>query len=133
MPQIVEQTTTTRTRWYSGLLTPQNVILLISAITTLEYFVFRTNITNKSISTKADEKEVTVLKEQVGSKADEKEITILKEQVKDLEDKVNRQYGVAKDDREKENAAIEEVADWMHEERGRQAGYKQAMDEVKKK
>jgi flagellar biosynthesis/type III secretory pathway protein FliH len=117
MPEIVEQTTTTRTRWYSGLLTPQNVILLISVITTVEYFVFKTNLTNKSIS----------------GKADEKEITILKEQIKDLEDRVNRQYGAAKEDREKENAAIEEVADWKHYEQGRQAGYKQAMEEVKKK
>jgi hypothetical protein len=116
MPEIVEQTTRTTTRWYSSILTPQNVVLLISLFVSATFFVFRMNMVAKNIN----------------DKADEKEIVLLKEQIKALEEKVNRQYGTAKDDRDKENAAIEEVADWMHEERGRQAGYKQAMEEKKK-
>lgn len=67
----------------------------------------------------------------ISTKADESEVTSLKEQVKDLEERVNRQYATARDDREKENKAIEEVADWMHFELGKQ--HQQEVDEMKQK
>ena len=63
--------------------------------------------------------------DEIQHKADADDVKALKEQV-------GRQYSTERDDREKEMKAIEEVADWMHYEQGRQAGYKQAMEELKK-
>jgi hypothetical protein len=51
------------------------------------------------------------------------------EALKALQDQVNRQYQVNSDDKVKENAAIEEVADYMHE----QIGYQKAVNDTKQK
>lgn len=48
-----------------------------------------------------------------------------RETLKDLSDKVTAQYARAKEDRDNESKAIEEVADYMHYEKGRQAGLKE--------
>ena len=115
MPKMIEQTTTgkTTTKWWSNYLTPQTMFWICAGFVWAVVFW-------------KDSKENWA---KIGTKADESEIVTLKEQVKDLEERVNRQYSTARDDREKENKAIEEVADWMHYQRG----YKQAMDDIKNK
>jgi len=113
---MMEQKTvggTTTTKWWSPYLTPQTMFWILAGFVGVVIFW-------------KDSKDNWA---KIGTKADESEIIALKEQVKDLEDRVNRQYATARDDREKENKAIEEVADWMHEEIGYE---KKAMEDRKK-
>jgi hypothetical protein len=55
------------------------------------------------------------------------------EDFRSLKEQVTRQYSTAKEDREKEGKQIEEALDWIEYEKGRQAGYKQAIEELKNK
>lgn len=61
----------------------------------------------------------TKLEESIARKAEVDDLKALKDQV-------TRQYTTAKDDKEKEMRAIEEIADWKHE----QEGYWKAMKEL---
>lgn len=113
MPEIIEQTTTgkTTTKWWTPYMTPQTMVWVLAA------FVYGVVFWKDSHDNW--------------------------DKTNELEEKVNRQYNIARDereklmisqkeDREREFKAIEEVADWMHYEKGRQAGYLQAVNDMKK-
>lgn len=120
--QIIKDQTTT-TRWFSKTIDVKTALTivggLLSFIVACSFFYWK--------SEAAWEKQHD----------DKVEVMAL---IKALEEKVNRQYSTAtadkekilqaqKEDKDREFQMIEEVADWMHEQIGRQ----QAIDEMKKR
>lgn len=119
MPEIIETTTTgkTTTKWWSNYLTPQTMFWICAG------FVWAVIFWKDSHDNWDKTKQLEL---NIERKADADDLKALKEQV-------TRQYSTAKEDREKESKQIEEALDWIEFEKGRQAGYKQAMEELKHK
>lgn len=117
MSEVIKEQQTV-TKWFAKQIDIKTVIMivggLITAMLTTAFFYWNTHLNwDKGDQT---EKRVSSLEK---SKVDREEFLLLKEQVQ-------RQYTSAKEDRDKEFKAIEEVADWMHYEKGRQQGIAEA-------
>lgn len=91
------KTTTTTTKWYSSLLTPQTFLLALSGIIAGTLFWFKTEDNWKKTETKADRDDVKMLEERI----------------KDLEDRVTRQYSVQREQSDKLSKDIEQSLDWQ--------------------
>lgn len=102
--------------WVGSFLTPQTMLWILAGFVTL--VIFWKDSHDNFDKTKELEKAI-------GAKADADDLRALKEQV-------NRIYSTNKEDREKENKAIEEVADWMHEQEGRRMA-EEAMNRVQRR
>lgn len=89
--------------WVGSFLTPQTLLWILAGFVSL--VVFWKDSHDNWDKTKA-------LETVVATKADADDLKALKEQV-------NRIYSTMKDDKERENREIEQVADWMHEQEGR--------------
>lgn len=111
MPDMVETTSTgkTTTKFWSNYLTPQTMLFILGGFVSL--VIFWKDSHDNWDKTKE-------LENQLKLKADADDLKSLKEQV-------TRQYGTAKEDREKESKQIEEALDWIEFEKGRQAGLKE--------
>lgn len=112
----IETTDKEKQFWLHTFLTPQ----VIGSI--LLFFIGCVVFWQKTSDNWTQTKEVST---QVALKAD-------KSDVRAIDEKFTRQSSENKKDIELLKAAIEDVADWKHYEQGRQAGYKQRMDEEKK-
>ena len=114
MAEMVEQTTQgrTTTKWLTNVLNPQTFLWIMAGFVSVVIFW-------------KDSKDNWA---KIGTKADESEIQALKAQVNDLQSKVNSQYTTQRMMNDNTNKAIEEVADWMHE----QIGFQKALTETKK-
>lgn len=115
MAELIKQTTTTTTKWYQSLLTPQVVLFILSGLVAVVIFWIKTEDNWKQTATKADKETVDKLEEKI----------------KDLEDKVTRQYSVQRDQNEKELIQIEEALDWQHEWDGYWKGLKEKASPLK--
>ena len=80
----------------------QSLWLIIGGIVAIVAFVLKVNSDNADLKMKASKEDVEQLRDKVI----------------DLEGRVSRQYQTAKEDRDAEFKAIEEVADWMHFQEG---------------
>lgn len=119
---MMEQTTTgrTTTKWWTPYMTPQTMLWVLAAF--VYGVIFWKDSQDNWNKTRKVEKDM--------------ELKANKEEFNALKDQVNRQYQTAreerekllqaqKEDRDREFKAIEEVADYMHFEQGRQQGLKE--------
>ena len=101
MGELTKQTktTTTTTKWYSSLLTPQTFLMALTGLVAATIFWSKTEDNWKKTETKADKDDVKMLEERI----------------KDLEDRVTRQYSVNRETNDKNEKDIEQALDWQHQ------------------
>jgi hypothetical protein len=108
MPAITEQTTTTKVKWWSAITTNMQAVVMIGgAVVGVVLFVAK--VKNHDAEIQAIQVEQARHEEQVKKDTEKRDAD---QQVQD--DKFEQQ--------------IEEIADWMHE----QKGYQKALQETKK-